>query len=178
MVPDGVEQAKCLAVHLKDRSSDYQIAHILSSDLNRALTTAQYISAALNLPVRPEPMLREMNNGDLAGMLNTTVLEQYPGLFFSTLNMDEPYPNGESPNDFYLRVKTWFSALLANSHSYNGNVLVVTHGGVINVLYHLAKEIPWSNKGQSFKAANCSIHILNLETMQFECENKIDFLNL
>lgn len=68
-------------------------------------------------------------------MLNDIALEKYPGLFFSSLNMDEAYPNGESPNDFYMRIKKWFSEFSSNCHNMKGNILVVTHGGVINVVY-------------------------------------------
>ena len=109
LLPEGVQQAKLLAQHLKTHQSDYQIAEIISSDLKRTMTTAKYIADALALSIQKEPMLRETNNGVLAGMLNTDASAQYPGLFFSTLKMDERYPGGESPNEFYQRIKLWFS---------------------------------------------------------------------
>ena len=90
--------------------------------------------------------------------------------------MDEAYPNGESPNEFYLRIKKWFSGVICNYHNAKSNVLVVTHGGVINVVYHLVKGIEWNNKSRMFKAGNCSIHVLNMDTMEFEVENRMDFL--
>ena len=172
-----MEQAKQLAKHLKDNNHTYQIAHILSSDLTRTLSTAKIISCELSLPVQKEFQIRETNNGDLAGMLNDTALKQYPGLFFSSLEMDEAYPNGESPNDFYLRIKKWFSDFTSNYRNVKGNILVVTHGGVINVIYHLVKGIEWNNKSRVFKAGNCSIHVLNMDTMEFEVENKTDFIS-
>ena len=177
LLSEGVEQAKQLAKHLKDNNHTYQIAHIISSDLTRTLTTANIISQELCLPVQRECQIRETNNGDLAGMLNETALKQYPGLFFRSLEMDEAYPNGESPNDFYLRVKKWFSDFVSNYRNVKGSILIVTHGGVINVVYHLVKGIEWSNKGHVFKASNCSVHVLNMDTMEFEIENKTDFLS-
>lgn len=177
LIPEGVEQAKQLAKHLKDNNHTYQIAHIVSSDLTRTLTTANIISSELELPVQKEVWIRETNNGDLAGMLNDTALEHYPGLFFSSLKPDEAYPNGESPNDFYMRIKKWFSEFSSNCPNMNGNILVVTHGGVINVIYHLVKEMEWNNKGRAFKTGNCSVHVLNIDTMEFEIENKTDFLS-
>ena len=90
--------------------------------------------------------------------------------------MDEAYPNGESPNDFYMRIKKWFSELYSNCLNMKGNILVVTHGGVINVVYHLVKGIEWNNKGLAFQAGNCSVHVLNVDTMGFEIKNKTDFL--
>ena len=90
--------------------------------------------------------------------------------------MDEPYPNGESPLDFYHRIKMWFSEFSSNLPNVEGNILIVTHSGVINIIYHLVRGMTWSNKNRAFKAGNCSIHVLNMDTMEFEIENKTDFL--
>ncbi|MBD5526302.1 MAG: histidine phosphatase family protein [Lachnospiraceae bacterium] len=178
LIPEGVEQAKKLASYLKANNHDYNITQIISSDLPRTMSTSNLISVELGLPVQKEIRLREINNGDLAGMLNDTALERYPGLFFSSLKMDEAYPNGESPNDFYVRIKTWLEEFIVKYRNANGNILVVTHGGVINIIYHLVKGIEWKNKGHTFKADNCSVHILNMDTMKFEIENRTEFLTL
>ena len=176
LIPEGIEQAKKLAKHLAENRMEYNIARIISSDLPRTMTTASYISAELGLPVLEESQIRETNNGDLAGMLNDEALVQYPGLFFSSLEMDEPYPDGESPNEFYARIKTWFENFLVEYQNTNGNTLVVTHSGVINVIYHIVRKMDWSNKGRTFKVSNCSIHVLNTDILDFEVENKVDFL--
>lgn len=176
LTPEGIRQVEALASHLKLNNHRYKIAHILSSDLPRAMTTADIIASDLDLPVQKDVMLREIDNGDLAGMQNETALLQYPGLFFSTLGMDEAYPNGESPGDFYRRIRLWFSDFCSGCHDVNGNILVVTHGGVINLIYHLVKGMEWSNRNPSFPIANCSIHILNMGKMEFEAENKAEFL--
>lgn len=82
LIPEGVEQAKQLAKHLKENNWKYKIAHIISSDLPRTLTTARIISKELEIKIQQEFQIRETNNGDLAGMLNDSALEKYPGLFF------------------------------------------------------------------------------------------------
>ncbi len=176
LLPEGMEQAKQLAKHLKDNNDVYKIAHIVSSDLTRTMTTANIISSELGLSVQKEFQIREINNGALSGMLNDIAVKQYPGLFFRSLEMDEAYPNGESPKQFYLRIKKWFSEFAFNCRKAEGNILVITHGGVINVIYHLVKGIEWNNKSCAFKSENCSIHILNINTMEFEVENKTNFL--
>jgi broad specificity phosphatase PhoE len=176
LIPEGMEQAKRLAKHLAEKKSKYDISHIVSSDLPRAMTTASFVSTELILPIVKESRIRETNNGELAGMLNDEALIRYPGLFFSSLKMDEPYPNGESPNDFYMRIKAWFDEFIIEHQLCNGNVLVVTHSGVINIIYHIVRKIEWTNKAHSFKISNCGIHVLNIDTMEFEIENKIDFL--
>lgn len=176
LIPEGKEQAKRLASYLKDNNNEYRIQKIISSDLPRAMSTARFISAELGLPVCQEFQLREMNNGDLAGMLNDEALERYPGLFFSSLKMDEPYPNGESPDDFFMRIKKWFDEFTAKCENSNDNILAVTHGGVINIIYHLVNGIEWNNRSSAFNTASCSIHVLNMDTMKFEVENMTDFL--
>ena len=176
LIPEGRQQTKLLADYLKENDHKYRIGKIISSDLPRAMSTAQIIGDALNLPVQAEIQLREMNNGELAGMPNDEALRRYPGLFFGSLKMNEPYPNGESPNDFFMRIKKWFGEFTEQYKNTDENILVVTHGGVINIIYHLVNGIEWSNKSPAFKAANCSIHILNTDTMLFETENYTGFL--
>lgn len=172
LTAEGVKQAKQLAKYLKNNKDSYKITQIISSDLLRTITTANYISSELKIPVKEEARIREINNGDLAGLPNNIADVLYPGLYFSSLEMDETYPNGESPDEFYSRIKKWFSEISSGDYNGKGNLLVVTHGGVINVIYHLVKGIEWNNKRRTFKADNCSIHILNIETMKFEVENR------
>ena len=176
LMPEGKQQAKLLAEYLKEHNQEYCVRKIISSDLPRAMSTAQFISAELDLPVQQEVQLREMNNGDLAGMLNDEAIEKYPGLFFSSLRMDEPYPNGESPDGFFMRIKKWFDEFTAKNKNTNENIIAVTHGGVINIIYYLVNGIEWSNKSPAFMSANCSVHILNMDKMKFEVENRTDFL--
>lgn len=172
LVDVGREQASNLAEYLYRKQDVYKIKHIISSDLVRTMTTAKYISDKLELPIIEEPQVREMNNGDLAGMANSVAEVKYPSLYFNTLGMNEKYPNGESPAEFFERIREWFSQLL---HDYSGkseNVLIVTHSGVINLVYYIVNHMEWSNKTKSFKVSNCSIHVLDSDTMTFECENK------
>ena len=137
LIPEGMEQAKRLAKHLAEKKSKYDISHIVSSDLPRAMTTASFVSTELILPIVKESRIRETNNGELAGMLNDEALIRYPGLFFSSLKMDEPYPNGESPNDFYMRIKAWFDEFIIEHQLCNGNVLVVIFTSNRTCLIHI-----------------------------------------
>ncbi len=172
LVEEGRKQAENLANFLQ-HSGEFRIERIISSDLKRAMETAEYLSSALDLPISSEPQLREMDNGDLAGLLHEEALKKYPGLFFNTLGMDEAYPNGESPLAFYQRIQTWFEQFFKNTKNQENDILVVTHGGVINILYHLVKGLEWTNKTASFPTKNCSIHVLNCRTMEFEAENQL-----
>ncbi len=172
LLEEGHMQAKKVAAYLRSQNA-YTIGAIYASDLKRTMETASYLSQALNLPVQPDTGLREMNNGHLAGMPNEEALVRYPGLFFSTLEMDEPYPGGESPRDFYCRIKAWFERFLEEHRETEKDIVVVTHGGVIKVLYHLVRGLEWTNKINTIPTDKCSIHVLDAGTMKFEVENKI-----
>jgi len=173
LLPEGREQAKALAAYLKEKRGEFEIARIVASDLPRAMTTAKMIGSELGIVVEEEPQIRETNNGLLAGMENKIALERYPGLFFSSLGMDEPYPGGESPRQFYDRIAMWFRAFSAACAREEGNVLVVTHGGVINVIYHLVKGIEWSNREKPFRTEYCGIHVLDLQSMDFAAHQSL-----
>lgn len=168
LTDEGVEQVMELAKHLKKYKEEYNISRIVSSDLQRALTTSKIIAKELNLSITKEEAIRETNNGDLAGMLNEEALLNYPGLFFSSLDMDEAYPNGESPREFYVRIKEWFGRFVDEHKNEKENILVVTHGGVINIIYHLVNKLEWSNKNKPFQVETASLHILDVNNMTFE----------
>lgn len=169
LMPEGAEQAKRLATLLKEKKEEYGIKKILSSDLVRAKETAEILAEALGVPVINDVELREADNGSLAGMPNAEALEKYPGVFWSMLKPDECYPNGESPNMFFARIKAWFEAFLKECKDIDGNVLVVTHGGVINVVYHLVRNMEWSNAKKPISVGNCSVHVMDTERMEI-CE--------
>ncbi len=172
LTEEGNAQAGA-AAHVLKQASTMDIRYILSSDLPRAMETAQYLSSELGLPIHEDSRLREMNNGELAGMLNCEASRKYPGLFFNTLDMDQSYPGGESPRDFYSRIVEWFGDISKHPPISSGDLLVVTHGGVINILCHLMEGKPWSNKQPPFPAAACSIHVLNMETRTLEARNVV-----
>ncbi len=116
---------------------------IISSDLPRAKETAEIISEVTGLPVIFDAGFRETNNGDLRNMKKEEFLKNYSHFIFSNLKMDEKYPNGESPSEFFFRVKDAFEKLVTQ---YQGkNILLVTHGGVITVLFCLKNRWKYSN---------------------------------
>ena len=176
LLPEGKREAKTLADYLVQHKEDYHFTKIITSDLKRAETTAIILAKKLQLPLEKESNLRETNNGDLAGMLNSEADQKFPHLYFRSLAMDEHYPNGESPREFYQRIKTWFQRFLQENDDSDETQIVVTHGGVINIIYHLVNQIEWTNKSNLFHVKHCSISLLNTKTLVFEVENQTDFL--
>ena len=173
-MPEGIEQSEKLAYYLKNMQNEYNIQKIISSDLKRAKQTADIIKEKLEIPIEYTEKLREMNNGELAGMLNEEAERLYPGLYYNTLGIDEKYPNGESPKEFYNRIERNFVEIIDENKGIE-NILLVTHSGVINIIYHIIKNIDWSNKQKSFPINCASIHrvVINNNISFIDVENYI-----
>ena len=138
LIDEGINQVN----NLKDEIDDnYDL--FISSDLTRCVETSNIINEKLNKDIIYDSNYREVNNGDLKNLTLEEFNNKYSGLYFSSLDMDEKYPNGESPNDFYKRVSKAFIGLLENNRG--KKILLVTHGGVITVLLCLIKGYKYSN---------------------------------
>ena len=144
LTEEGLSQAAALADFVERSGLD--IRAVFSSDLPRAMQTAEAVAARLGLAVIPRAEFREVNNGELAGMKNELAVQKYPGLYWNTLGWEQQYPGGESPRAFCERIcRAWedFQAGLAEQE---GNVLLVTHGGVMQVILAAIKGEAYSNQ--------------------------------
>jgi len=148
LIEEGLNQAKLLAEYLYKNNDKYKIDTLISSDLRRVVETTQEIEKKIGVSAQFSSEWREINNGVLAGMLNSEALEKYPRLFFNTLSMDEQYPGGESPREFYKRIQEAFNKLCNAivKGEVGPNVMLVTHSGVINIIYHIINGLQWDNK--------------------------------
>lgn len=145
----GVEQVNKLAA--KMIAENMTIDHIYSSDLQRTKETSEILSKYLKCSIEYNADLREVNNGDLAGMKHESANEKYPGLYWSSLGYDERYPNGESPKMFYNRVNTaWLELKSKILKQPLKNSVIVTHQGVIEVILCIENGIVYSNKTKHF----------------------------
>lgn len=145
----GIAQVDRLAARLADIPT-LNPDRILTSDLPRAQQTAQILSAALSLPATAFPEFRETNNGVLAGMDNTIASQKYPGLYWSALDWDQHYPGGESPHEFFDRIADAWRNLKQSLQTLDHDVILVTHGGVINVIQCIENGISYSNKANPY----------------------------
>ena len=170
----GIIQSKKLAIYLKQH---YKIEKIIASDLERAKHTANIINSTLDIDIEFTNRLREMNNGLLAGIKNDIAEEKFPGIYYNTLNIDERYPEGESPIEFYNRVTNDFELILEENCNLN-SIALITHSGVINIIYKYINNQEWSNKIKPIKVSNASIYILEIDEnrRKFLGENICEFL--
>lgn len=152
---DGITQVEKLSEKLKT-VENLNISAIYTSDLRRAKETADILAAALKKPIIEMPEFRETNNGLLAGMNNKEADLRYPGLYWNALDWEQSYPGGESPAAFCGRIAAAWKAFKSVVQK-DQNVMLVTHGGVINVICCIENGIPYSNKTNSFPMRNAEI---------------------
>ena len=108
---------------IADKLSRFNLEYIVSSDLSRAAETAQIIGNKLDIRVEYDSRLREYNFGVLTGMTRKRLDPQSIEAFFT----NPTYFKAEPFEDAFARVHEFMESV-----DYNKNILVVTHGGVIN----------------------------------------------
>jgi probable phosphoglycerate mutase len=122
----GLRQAQALGLALRDEPLDA----IYSSDLQRALQTAQAIAAPRGMDVGIDAGLRERCFGAFEGLLYADLAKRHPEAFraWKARELDARYPEGvhraETLREFSQR------SLAA--------IGLVTHGGVLECAYRAA----------------------------------------
>lgn len=163
LTEDGIRQSENLAEMLAKNKKHYNISQIYSSDLTRAMQTAHIIAGRLLIEVKEMPQFREVNNGILAGMKNDIADKKYPGLYWRKMGWDQKYPGGESPSQFYLRIKNAWLDFIKNHLSEKNNVLIVTHMGVINIIEALERGKTYSNSNVYGTMPCCSMIAIDIK---------------
>lgn len=156
LIEEGIKKCERLGEYLYNHKDEFKIEKIISSDLKRARMTADIINKKLNVPIVYDERLRENNNGVLAGMLNEKAIKEYPNIYFSNLEYDERFPDGESPKEFFERIKKAFSDIIDENKDID-NLMLVTHAGVISIIYHVINNLKWTNKVKALKIGKTSI---------------------
>lgn len=147
LTKQGIKQVSIFKKSIKDRITITDNQVVLSSDLNRAKQTTEILFDSSDL-VTFDERLRECNNGDLANLTKSEFQRLFPSTYFDSLKYDEQYLNGESPKEYYERVRSFFEEI--NYKYENKDVIIVAHGGTYGILKSMFNGIVWSNK-QKYK---------------------------
>lgn len=157
LTPKGIRQVELLAETLVNQEYDI----LISSDLGRAVKTAQIIAKKINLSINKDPSLRERNFGIMEGLTREQISKKYPDVLSSYSKRKETYQveNGESLREFNKRVLSG----LANIVSLNEgkNLLIVSHGGVLDCIIRKIFDYPLS-ASRSFSIYNTSINVFSI----------------
>jgi probable phosphoglycerate mutase len=137
--PLGVLQSARLAECLANEPIDA----VYSSGQSRAWLTAAPLAARLGLEVIAEPRLRERSFGIFEGLTLDEVAERYPPEFKKWRERDPAWrpEGGESGQQLIDRVLSAVSDIGIKHPSQT--VVLVSHGGVLDVLYREARLLEW-----------------------------------
>ena len=126
----GYEQVE----KLRDRLASEKIDAVYSSDLKRAVATAEVICSGYQVDIVACPELREMNYGDAEGLTFQEINRRYPEMAKSIINfnLQLEFPGGESFEGFIERTIKFLDRL--NAHAPSATILVAAHSGPLRVL--------------------------------------------
>jgi 2,3-bisphosphoglycerate-dependent phosphoglycerate mutase len=153
----GVEQARLLAARLKN----VQFEALYSSDLSRALDTANAVARVLRQPVQTDERLREIHLGVAQGMSYLEMKAQ--GLVRQRRDIHAPWEGGESQVQLMARA----SDAVLDIRATHARVAVFTHGGTIRAALHSLLEDP-EHRIALEERGNTSITKLRLRQLEPE----------
>lgn len=138
----GREQAVLVAPELARLGP----ARLISSDLRRAIDTADVVGGACGLPVKLDPRLRETHLGEWQGRSVTEIETEWPGAI-AEWRSDPCWtpPGGESRVDVVARARPVVEELDAEFDTADDpdvTALLVAHGGLIAGLVSGLLELP------------------------------------
>jgi probable phosphoglycerate mutase len=149
----GLRQAQAVGKVLGAERFDV----IYSSDLSRALQTAQPTASALAMKILPDRDLRERHYGIFERQTYAEVKVKHAALYarFAARDPDFDFGGGESLKDFSTRSMSVVTKL-AQQHE-GQHLLVFTHGGVLDELYRHVNGLPVSAV-RDFGIPNCGLN--------------------
>lgn len=115
---------------------------VYSSDLARAMQTAQVLASQVGVPLRIDADLREQHFGFFQGLLASEIDARWPDDHRRWLRREPDFgpPGGESRKTFSDRC---VGAVLRLAREHPGETLaIVCHGGVLDALYRAAHGLP------------------------------------
>jgi 2,3-bisphosphoglycerate-dependent phosphoglycerate mutase/probable phosphoglycerate mutase len=136
---------------------------IVSSDLQRAVFTAEAVGAVTGLPVSTDARLRETSMGEWEGLTRADIINGWPGSWErwrETSAVSAP-PGGESRIEVAARAAEVVAELDATTAS---RALLVAHGGLVVGLTGSLLDLPHPAWGALIGIGNCHWVVLHRAT--------------
>lgn len=161
----GVQQAQLVRKYFNQLEAEGILLYqqCISSDLDRARTTAKLIHGEKEPPLQLHSDLRERHYGHLAGLTGDEMSLKSAEEFASLRNRqpEAPLKGGESLRQFYDRVVLVFKEIAyANRGT---STLLVAHGGVLDCIYRYCTGEP-IEKQRDWELPNCGLNIVELDS--------------
>lgn len=148
----GIEQAKCTGIGLRE----IPFVHAFCSTSERTLDTANLIIADRGIPLTQRKDLKEMHFGTLEG-------DHMEDGFMKELMFSEGFVKygGETLEQSGKRACAAWKRIAGEYPE--GNVLIVTHGGVImNGMEQIQPGIVEENEKKGRRAENCCVSVVDV----------------
>ncbi len=141
--PELTAAGRAQVTAVSDVVSRLPVTAIISSDLTRASQTASIISGELDIAWDSDADLRERDFGCAQGGPLGDLAPEWSGIEDGrVVDANARPPGGESLHDLSQRIDRFFTRLAQRRQ--RGDVLVVTHGGVIRVALAKCDRVPVS----------------------------------
>lgn len=154
LIDEGIKQIETSSIWLKENIKD--INKIYTSDVKRAIESSNIINKYFNFETEVTKDLRELDKGLLNGMEKEKAKQLYPE-YIEVNDINKKYPNGEAMLDLYKRIK-----LLLKSIDKYDKSLLVTHRGVINMIYVLLNDHELTMDKRRYGVEHASVHELDI----------------
>jgi probable phosphoglycerate mutase len=161
----GRAQALAMAYN----AGHHHFSAIYSSDLGRALETAQALAEREDLPVRPLPQLRERHYGIFQGLTAAEGAVLHPAAYAHYAARDPHYDfeTGESMLALAARITEGIDWMVR--HHTGETLCAVAHGGVLDILYRKATGRPLETP-RDFVIPNCSLNWFHFDARGWHLE--------
>jgi probable phosphoglycerate mutase len=169
----GLAQARAAAEVL----SQHDFSALYSSDLMRVRQTAEPSVRRLALPLQLDAALRERHYGIFERLLYSEVRTRFPEHYarFHSRDPGFDFDGGESLQAFFDRSLDAITRI-ATRHP-GEQVLVFTHGGVLEMVYRHARATGLSS-ARDFGVPNCGINWLEISSGGWEVSCWADVAHL
>lgn len=146
LTEEGINQAKKVSEYFKDKNIDL----IVSSPLDRCKQTSEIISDK-KIPIIYSDSLLGRDHGEFTGKPKQSInFDEY-----WNYKKNIKYEKAESVQDLYNRVAKLVGDI--KEKYYNKNIIIVTHSGIMRVLYYYFKGIPDDGILSEITIRNCEI---------------------
>src|SRR3989338_6655939 len=170
------ELGKSQALNLTEYFNSGDLNAIYSSDLRRAVETAEPTAKKLNLEIKKDIDLREADFGIWEGLTYEEVKNKYSDEYNKWHKNYYIRPSWfESFESHYKRVKKALEKIL-NAHQLNDKVAVFTHGGSIKTQIGYFRKLDGEGLTE-FTNLNCSITLIKFNPSKTYETGKLVYYN-
>ena len=165
LTDNGLKQVKSTANILKNQKFDT----LYTSDLERAVKTAEIINTFHHLKINMDASIRERNFGVMEGLTREQIQEKYPEIHTGYMKRKEKYqiPEGENLVTFFNRVKKGVNQIVQLHEG--EKILMIAHGGVLDCIMRMIFDYPLASP-RRFSIFNASINRFSIENGEWFLE--------